>query len=54
MYNVKKKVVCCYINVCWPLPSDQSFYRQIAGYVRGVRDPRVYRSMMKEGHGPTK
>ena len=27
--------------VCWPLPSNQRFYRQIAGYVRGVRDPRV-------------
>ena len=27
--------------VCWSLPSNQSFYRQIAGYVRGVRDPRV-------------
>ena len=29
------------IPVCWLLPSDQSFYRQIAGYVRSVRDPRV-------------
>ena len=28
-------------STCWPLPSNQSFYRQIAGYVRGVRDSRV-------------
>ena len=28
-------------SICWPLPSNQSFYRQIASYVRGVRDPRV-------------
>ena len=26
---------------CWSLPSNQSFYGQIAGYLRGVRDPRV-------------
>ena len=31
------------LYICWPLPSNQSFffYRQIASYVRGVRDPRV-------------
>ena len=26
---------------CWPSPSNQSFYRQIAGYQRGVGDHRV-------------
>ena len=26
---------------CWPSPSNQSFYRQIAGYQRGVSDHRV-------------
>ena len=25
-----------YIPSCWPLPSNQSFYREIAGYQRGV------------------
>ena len=29
------------IVFCWPLPSNQSFYRQIAGYQRGVGDHRV-------------
>ena len=33
--------VCVYSIMCWSLPSNQSFYRQIASYVRGVRDPRV-------------
>ena len=27
--------------ICWPSPSNQSFYRQIAGYQRGVGDHRV-------------
>ena len=27
--------------ICWPLPSNQSFYRQIAGYRMGVGDHRV-------------
>ena len=27
--------------VCWPLPSNQSFYRQTAGYQRGVGDHRI-------------
>ena len=27
--------------ICWLLPSNQSFYRQIAGYQRGVGDRRV-------------
>ena len=30
-----------YNAICWPLPSNQSFYRQIAGYQRGVGDHRV-------------
>ena len=37
--------VCVYIVyysiMCWSLPSNQSFYRQIAGYMRGMRDPRI-------------
>ena len=32
-------LVC--VCVCWPLPSNQSFYRQIAGYQRGVGNHRV-------------
>ena len=28
-------------NICWPLPSNQSFYRQIAIYGMGVGDHRV-------------
>ena len=28
-------------NSCWPSASDQSFYRQIVGYERGVRDHKV-------------
>ena len=32
----------CYDNtIFWPLPSNLSICRQIAGYVRGVRDPTV-------------
>ena len=31
---------CC-IDLRWPLPSNQSFYRQIAGYGMGVGDHRV-------------
>ena len=51
LYYCNKELVGMYISMCsllaiythnyWPLPSNQSFYRQIAGYVRGVRDPRV-------------
>ena len=26
------------ITICWPSPSNQNFYRQIAGYQRGVGD----------------
>ena len=26
------------VDICWPLPTNQSFYRQIAGYQRGVGD----------------
>ena len=29
------------IHVCWPLPSNPSFYRQIASYQRGVGDHRI-------------
>ena len=32
---------CVCVCVCWPLPSNQSFYRQIAGYQRGVDDHGV-------------
>ena len=28
-------------HICWPLPSNQSFYRQVAGYWKGVGDHRV-------------
>ena len=38
------------IFTCWPSPSNQSFYRQIAGYQRGVGD---HRPMMRGGRGPT-
>ena len=30
-----------YNDSCWPSPSNQSFYRQIAGYGMGVGDHRV-------------
>ena len=30
-----------YTVTCWALPSNQSFYRQIAGYQRGVGNRRV-------------
>ena len=36
---------------CWPLLSNQCFYKQIAGYGMGVGDHRVYRLIMKGGHG---
>ena len=29
------------ISICWSLLSNQSFYRQIAGYGMGVGDHRV-------------
>ena len=29
------------IRVCWPLPNNQSLYRQIGGYGMGVGDHRV-------------
>ena len=33
--------VFVHITVCWPLPSNQSFYRHIAGCRMGVGDHRV-------------
>ena len=37
-------------NICWPLPSNQSFCSQITGYQ--TPDPIIgYRPMMKGGHG---
>ena len=30
-----------YMYIYWPSPSNQSFYRQIAGHHRGVGDHRV-------------
>ena len=39
--------VCVCVRTCvslfysWLLPSNWSFYRQIAGYGKGVGDPRV-------------
>ena len=32
-----QNVLCCNY-ICWPSPSNQSFYRQITGYQRGVGD----------------
>ena len=29
------------MHICWPSPSNQSFYRQIAGYRMGVGNDRV-------------
>ena len=42
------------IYICWLLLSNQSFFRQIPGYVMGVDDHRVYKLMMKGDHEPTK
>ena len=39
---------------CWPLPSNQSFYRQIASYQPGVLVIIEYRLMMKGDHRPVK
>ena len=44
--NTLAQCHCMYINNCWPSPSNQSFYRQIAGYHCWL--------MMRGGHGPTK
>ena len=33
----------CNTFICWPLLSNQSFYRQIAGYGMGIGDHRVGR-----------
>ena len=33
--------VCMILSVCWPLPCNPNFYRQIAGYGMGVGDHRV-------------
>ena len=34
-------IIEVHVCVCWLLPSNQSSYRQIAGYMRGMRDPRL-------------
>ena len=33
-------IISC-VSTCWPSPSNQSFYRQVARYQRGVGDHRV-------------
>ena len=38
---------------CWPLPSNQSLYRQIASYDRDVDDHRDW-PMTRGGDGPTR
>ena len=43
MYNYYECVcVCVCMCVCWPLPSNQSFYRQITGYKMGGGDHVVH------------
>ena len=38
VYNYYNNII---IIICWPLLSNQSLFRQIAGYVMGVDDHRV-------------
>ena len=37
----KVEIIHVYKYDCWPLPSNQCFYRQIAGYEMSVGDHRV-------------
>ena len=41
MFDVCVCVHECVYMCCWTLPSNQSFYRQIAGYGMGVGDHRI-------------
>ena len=43
IYDIAFALFCTVVKIsdCWPLPSNQSFYRQIASYQRGVGDHRV-------------
>ena len=44
--------LCILVCVCLPLPSNQSFYRQITGYRMGMGDYDIHCSpKVKEGHG---
>ena len=39
-YSYSRTTYIC-MCICWPLPSNQSVYRLVAGYWRGVGDHRV-------------
>ena len=40
-FKLSESAALLYTVYCWPLPSNQSFYRQIADCQRGVGDHRI-------------